>query len=98
MKSKERCGYCDGPGGQETIKNQVLMPIGRRVEGIDWCIHRIVAALNAGGVRTVACCCGHRRIPVRIDLEDGRTLIIVDDPDQVVWQAGEQKKQPFTSS
>ena len=57
---------------------------------IDWCIHQIVAALNAAGVRTVASCCGHLTMPGRIDLEDGRTLVITRRPDQVVWQGSEQ--------
>ena len=35
------------------------MPLSGRVECIDFCIHQIVAALNAGGVRTVGSCCGH---------------------------------------
>ena len=61
-----------------------------RVQCIDYCIHRIVAALNAGGIRTVASCCGHKRMPGNIMLEDGRVLVIVDSLDQVVWQAKEQ--------
>ena len=52
------------------------MPINGKVQCIDWCIHRIVAALNAGGVRTVASCCGHDKMDGNIILEDGRVLII----------------------
>lgn len=70
------CVKCDGPGGKETFANQVCMPIGTRVECIDQCIHQIVAALNAGGVKTVASCCGHGDQPGRIDLTNGRTLMI----------------------
>lgn len=44
------CKHCDHPGGRKTYENQVGMPIQGRVECIDFCIHRIVAALNAGGV------------------------------------------------
>ncbi len=43
------------------------MPINGRVQCIDFCIHNIIAALNAGGVRTAASCCGHGKIPGRID-------------------------------
>ena len=70
------CERCDTFGGEATYANQVLMPLGGRVVCIDWCIHRIVAALNAAGIKTVACCCGHGRMPGRIDLEDGRVLTI----------------------
>ena len=52
------------------------MPLQGRVQCIDWCIHRIVAALNAGGIETVASCCGHGKQAGRIDLADGRVLHI----------------------
>lgn len=70
------CQKCDECGGKMTYENQAMMPIGRRVVCIDWCIHQIVAALNAGGVKTIACCCGHGSQNGRIDLEDGRVLVI----------------------
>ena len=85
------CQYCDSPGGEKTYKHQVAMPINGRVQGIDYCIHHIVAALNAGNVRTVASCCGHKKLHGRIDLEDGRVLIITDNPDHVVWQGREHQ-------
>ena len=70
------------------------MPLAGRVRCIDYCIHRIIAALNAGGVRTMASCCGHRQMPGRIDLEDGRVLAIFEGGSQEiqdVWHAREQK-------
>ncbi|MEX2450931.1 MAG: hypothetical protein WD407_08765 [Rhodospirillales bacterium] len=70
------CDRCDGPGGEITFRNQVVMPVNGKVICIDWCIHHIVAALNAGGVRTVASCCGHGKQDGRVDLEDGRVLIV----------------------
>ena len=70
------CDKCDGIGTQKTYANQACLPINGKVRGIDWCIHQIVAALNAGGVETVACCCGHGKQDGRIDLVDGRVLII----------------------
>jgi hypothetical protein len=70
------CDHCDTFGGQKTYANQACLPLNGRVVCVDWCIHQIVAALNAGGVRTTACCCGHGRMPGRIDLEDGRILTI----------------------
>lgn len=70
------CERCKGPGDLETYENQAIMPLNGKAVCIDWCIHHIVAALNAGGVRTVACCCGHGTMDGRIDLEDGRVLIV----------------------
>lgn len=89
--SDPKCEYCDEPGDLKTYENQVAMPINGRVQCIDYCIHPIIAALNAGNVRTVASCCGHGTLHGRIDLEDGRVLIITDEPDQVVWHRREQK-------
>ena len=72
------CDRCDGPGGEKTYANQAGMPINGRVRSIDWCIHRIVAALNAANIPTVASCCGHRESPGDILLEDGRCLVIFE--------------------
>ncbi len=76
ITSSNQCPHCDEPGGKKTFQNQASMPIDGRVQCIDYCIHHIVAALNAGGVRTLASCCGHKKMPGRIDLEDGRILEI----------------------
>ena len=75
------CQCCDEPGGIKTYQNQVCMPINGRVQCIDWCIHQIVAALNAGNIPTVASCCGHGNTKGNIILEDGRTLIIQPTPE-----------------
>lgn len=61
---------------------EVRMPILGRVRQIDQCISHIVAALNAGGVVTVACCCGHEKIHGVISLEDGRELVIMSVEDR----------------
>ena len=53
------------------------MPINGRVQCIDHCIHQIVAALNAGGIRTEASCCGHETMKGNIILDDGRVLLIL---------------------
>ena len=65
------------------------MPLNGRVQCIDYCIHHIVAALNAGGVRTVASCCGHGKMKGNIMLEDGRTLIILDTTPETMEEWGE---------
>jgi hypothetical protein len=48
----------------------------RKMVGIDSCVASIVAALNAGGVPTVASCCGHGKRPGNVALGDGRELIV----------------------
>jgi len=55
----------------------VAMPLNCKVRTIDRCIHQIIAALNAGGVETFACCCGHGKQAGTILLEDGRTLLVL---------------------
>ncbi len=90
MNQQDECQYCDSPGGEKTFRHQVCMPLNGRVQCIDYCIHHLVAALNAANIRTVGSCCGHRMMPGRIDLEDGRVLAVFNDDSQPVWQALEQ--------
>ena len=59
------------------------MPLNGRVQCIDFCIHKIVAALNASGVHTVASCCGHGEMKGNIILEDGRVLVINQKPESI---------------
>ena len=89
MSDKEHdCEYCDEIGGIKTLRNQVCMPIKRRVEYIDHCIAKIVAALNAANIVTMASCCGHRKMHGRIDLRDGRVLAIFENKESYVsWQS-----------
>lgn len=42
----------------------------------DPCIEPIVRALNEGGLRTVASCCGHGERPGRITLSDDTDLYV----------------------
>ena len=70
---REKPDKCCGVG---TYNHSVALPINGRVHDIDFCIHHIVSALNAGGIKTVASCCGHGKIGGRIDLEDGKYLLI----------------------
>ncbi len=81
------CKRCDGPGGEVTYANQVPMPIRRRVEGIDWCIARLVAALNAAGIRTTASCCGHEVSPGMVLLDDDRVIAVFESREaaRMVW-------------
>lgn len=70
---------CGGVLSADDPSITVPMPIAGRVRDIDCCIAAVVAALNAGGIRTVASCCGHGRKPGSIALDDGRWLLILDD-------------------
>jgi len=47
----------------------VPMPLNGRVHIIDFCISHIVAALNAGGLKTLTSCCGHGKQPGNIVLD-----------------------------
>jgi len=49
-----------------------------RDKDIDTCIADLVRALQAAGIDMRASCCGHGDGPGRIDLQDGRTLFIVE--------------------
>ena len=53
-----------------------------RFFGIDSCIAPIVDALQKGGVDMLGSCCGHGKGPGRIDLRDGRVLMICADADE----------------
>lgn len=66
-------------GNFGTYEDVVTLPLSGRCHDIDRCIHTLVAALNAAGIETLASCCGHRQINGRIDLDDGRVLIILPD-------------------
>lgn len=75
-QTSKKCTHCDEFGGNKTYANQICLPLNGKIVCVDWCIHHIIAALNVGGVKTVACCCGHGKQDGRIDLEDGRVLWI----------------------
>lgn len=74
--SDQGCDRCDTFGSEKTYANQACLPINGRVICVDWCIHHIVAALNAAGVETTMSCCGHGKVDGQIRLKDGRELII----------------------
>lgn len=46
------------------------------VKGIDACIADLVQALNNAGLYTSQSCCGHGQGAGRIDLHDGRVLMV----------------------
>lgn len=65
-------------------REQQMVVIERDEKGVPtiWCdpeVATIVAALNSGGVRTVASCSGHGVRPGAVALADGRELVIAKD-------------------
>lgn len=68
-------------GAMGTYEDTVCLPLGGKIRTIDRCVHHLVAALSAGGCETVACCCGHGKQDGRIDLADGRVLVIMSETD-----------------
>jgi len=67
-KSQRSCQHCG--------RDEVLLNIGGKSVGVDACIAPIVKALNDGGIKTIACCCGHASHAGSIILADGRELLI----------------------
>lgn len=49
----------------------------KKVIGVDACIAPIVVALNAGGITTVASCCGHGHLPGNVILADDTWLTLL---------------------
>ena len=48
-----------------------------RDKDIDACIADLVGAIQAAGIDMRASCCGHGKGVGRIELQDGRTLIVI---------------------
>lgn len=62
-------------------REAAMVTIERKPDGTpsvwcDPCIAPIIRALNAGGVATIASCCGHQNRPGSIVLADGREMIM----------------------
>lgn len=75
------CDHTGDVGGREAA----MTVIERNADGVpavwcDPCIAPLVAILNQGGLKTVASCCGHGGNDASIALEDGRWLVITDEP------------------
>lgn len=69
-------------GTDTMVRLCVPMPVSGRTEiGVDACIAPLVQALNDAGIETIACCCGHGKTYGRIDLADGRVLMVTGDSD-----------------
>lgn len=82
------CPQVDDPGGREWAM-VVIEPSTPDSKGIwcDPCLVPLVKALNDGGLRTVASCCGHR-------VRDGSIIVIVDGQE---WELLVRPFVPFAS-
>ena len=62
---------------------------------IDWCVAPLVRALQRGGIDMHSSCCGHGRTTGSIDLHDGRSLLILERPYVLRFnaKAGEPEEQ-----
>lgn len=75
------CDHVNEPGGREAAMTVIERDeSGRPTVWCDPCIAPIVSALNAGGIHTIASCCGHGRNDSTIGLTDGRWLVIAAEP------------------
>jgi hypothetical protein len=53
----------------------------QKIVEIDRCISGLVEVLNNIGMRTISCCCGHGKHRPCINLQDGRSIVICEAPD-----------------
>lgn len=63
MKKPSRCCSCG------SYSHCILITVGNKVAFCDYCVAPFVVALNAGGIRTLASCCGHGKIDMSIIVE-----------------------------
>ncbi|WP_404474809.1 hypothetical protein [Microbacterium aerolatum] len=63
----------------------------------DPCIAPMVSALNSAGVTTIASCCGHGKNDPSIALEDGRWLVVTNEPPVAYEHRWKQGIQPDSS-
>jgi len=71
----EKCARC----GEAPVQQKIDTPSGTEVIYVDYCIRRLVWALNRGGLQTTSSCCGHTGDGF-IMLANGAKLIIKDWP------------------
>lgn len=69
IKKPNNCCDCG------TYEHCVPMCIRNKVVFIDYCVARLVASLEAGGMNPVASCCGHGKIPPSVLLDDDTMIL-----------------------
>lgn len=84
IKKPEKCCECG------SYDCSVPMPLNGKVRGIDLCVSHMVAALNAGGLATLASCCGHGERPGNIVLDgNGSGDIVLTIQSMCDWVNGQ---------
>ncbi len=87
---------CDHPN-----REAAMVVVERDADGVptvwcDPCIEPLVRALNAGGVRTIASCCGHGKRDGSVVLADGRDLVITKfDVERYTQPAESRPREPL---
>lgn len=67
-----------------TYAHTVPMCVNRsHVVEIDYCVARLVAALEAGGLRSIASCCGHGKMPPTVLLEDRTYVVLLTEEEAI---------------
>ena len=98
LPKPRRCFKC----GKEPVLVRVKIPADLSSTGkikwrecsIDACIAPIVKALQEGGIDMRGSCCGHGEHEGDIHLQDGRTLIILDEEtSNLYWKS---KRKTYT--
>lgn len=93
MKKPSKC--CKSSSKEHSDHCRVMLPLEGKVKTIDLCLHHIIAALNAAGVYTLGCCCGHGTHVGSILLADGTVLEYYQS--RAAWEK-HRKKNPATLS
>lgn len=76
---------CDHPNREAAMVVVRRNTAGTPAVWCDPCLEPLVRALNDGGLRTVASCCGHGRLPATVALADGRYVTVTGyDPAPVL--------------
>ena len=70
------CDHANREAAMVVIDPGTPERLGRDGVWCDPCLEPLIRALNAGGVRTTASCCGHGDYLGWVMLADGRTLVI----------------------
>jgi hypothetical protein len=71
------CNHENREAAMTVIDKGTPERLGRDGIWCDPCLEPLVRALNAGGIRTVASCCGHGSYPGSVVLQDERVLMIL---------------------
>ena len=81
-----------------THEHEVCIPISGRIQGVDFCVHDLVSALNASNIPTTMSCCGHGGMaPSVIILGDGRVLRIENNVCEALAKWSKAKVKPVNS-